>query len=49
MDLETRLLLKLVARNSPVAVATLTWLVHGIQDIADGNVDWVMFNEPREL
>ena len=50
MDFEARLLLSLVAKNSPLAVAVLTWLVHGPQAITHSDdVDWVMFNPPLEL
>lgn len=50
MDFEARLLLSLVAKNSPMAVAVLTWLVHGPQAITHSDdVDWVMFNPPLEL
>ncbi|SLH35793.1 hypothetical protein [Mycobacteroides abscessus] len=48
MDFETPLLLTLVSENSPLAVATLNWLVHGDAPVASG-VDWVVFDEPLEL
>jgi len=51
MDLETRLLLRLVDRDSALAVAVLRWLVYGDRGPLEtgGEVDWVMFREPFPL